>query len=79
MDQCIRQWLLRKEYQPLAKPEGSADGLSAILAGIELSAEELVTLYCQVKYEQNGSWVKTAKELKLDRRTVKSRVESIEG
>ena len=79
LDQCIRQWLLRKEYQPLAKPEGSADGLSAILAGIELSAEELVTLYCQVKYEQNGSWVKTAKELKLDRRTVKSRVESIEG
>ena len=75
LDQCIRQWLLRKDYQPLETIGSDTNQLSAQLASLDLSAEDLVTLYCRVKYERNKSWVKTAKELKLDRRTVKSRVE----
>jgi len=79
LDQCIRQWLLRKDYQPLATIGSDTNQLSAQLASLDLSAEDLVTLYCRVKYERNKSWVKTAKELKLDRRTVKSRVEKGEA
>ena len=45
------------------------------MAESQLTADELLSLYCRVKYEQNGSYLKTAQQLGIDRRTVKSRVD----
>ena len=78
LDQCIRSWLIRQDYTPLtAAPCAESDErrLRDSLKCQSLSADELTSLYCQVSYEQTGSYVKTAKNLKLDRRTVKARVD----
>ena len=40
-----------------------------------LTADELVRRYCTVAYAQIGSYEKVARRLKLDRRTVKSKVD----
>ena len=75
LEQCVRSWLLRKDYQPLdLRGIQTPDRLEESLAKSSLSAEELVSLYCRVKYRQTESYVKTAAALQLDRRTVKSRV-----
>ena len=80
LDQCIRSWLIRKDYQPCNVISDSSDenesDLPALLANSDLTAEQLVALYCKTKYEQTGSYVKTAQHLGLDRRTVKAKVES---
>ena len=74
LDQCIRSWLIRQDYAPLAKCGSDGDQLAAALANSQLTAEELVSLYCCVSYGQTGSYVQTANQLNLDRRTVKARV-----
>ena len=80
LDQCIRSWLIRKDYQPckvIPEPaEENESDLPTLLANSELTAEQLVALYCKTKYEQTGSYVKTAQHLGLDRRTVKAKVDS---
>ena len=75
LDQCIRSWLIRRHYLP-CHPAEKGDGLEAVMAEANLTADELLSLYCRVKYEQNGSYLKTAQQLGLDRRTIKSRVDS---
>lgn len=76
LDQCIRSWLIRQDYRPFSLDSTGSDEsvLPSALHESELSADELTTLYCQVKYAQSGSYVKTAEQLNLDRRTVKARV-----
>ena len=75
LDQCIRSWLIRQDYRPFSlESAGDDSALANALHDAELSADELTTLYCQVKYAQSGSYVKTAEQLSLDRRTVKARV-----
>lgn len=77
LEQCIRSWLIRKEYRPCVSKRGvvQQDALESSLANAELTADELLTLYCRLKYEKNGSYLKTAQQLGLDRRTVKARVD----
>ena len=41
----------------------------------DLSAEDLLRRYCTLVYRSTGSYEKAARTLKLDRRTVKSKVE----
>ena len=78
LQQCIRSWLIRKQYRPCIQQAaaGGKDSLESALACSEMSADELLTLYCRLKYEQNGSYLKTAQQLGLDRRTVKARVDA---
>jgi DNA-directed RNA polymerase specialized sigma24 family protein len=39
-----------------------------------LTADELLRQYCTLVYGQTGSYEETARRLKLDRRTIKSRI-----
>lgn len=76
LDQCIRSWLIRRSYDPCnASVAIQGRSLECAMAESQLTADELLSLYCRVKYEQNGSYLKTAQQLGIDRRTVKSRVD----
>jgi hypothetical protein len=52
--------------------------LAAFKAGA-LSLEELCRLYCTHVYTRAGSYLETARRLKIDRRTVKKYVDSAQG
>jgi len=78
LEQCVRNVMIRREYHPaLAAPSASAaacDLAAAIEAGT-LSADELLKHYCTMTYAKTGSYEATAEKLKLDRRTVKSKID----
>jgi transcriptional regulator with AAA-type ATPase domain len=78
LEQCVRNVLIRRSYRPrAASGPASADPylqLAEQLRGQQLTAEELISRYCQLSYAQTGSYQTTARALGLDRRTVKSRV-----
>ena len=78
LDQCLRSWLIRKDYQPLERPANDSCNVGAALSGANMTADELTSLYCKISYERTGSYVKTADQLGLDRRTVKARVHPAE-
>jgi len=76
LEQCVRNILVRRAYEPGRAPrQGAASALAGELERGQLSAEELLNRYCAVVYAQTGSYVETARRLDLDRRTVKRRVE----
>jgi transcriptional regulator of acetoin/glycerol metabolism len=77
LEQCVRNVLIRRAYrQPLSSaPAADAiEQLTAAMRGGTLSADELVSRYCQLVYEQTGSYEATARKIGLDRRTVKAKV-----
>jgi transcriptional regulator with AAA-type ATPase domain len=78
LEQCVRNILIRKDYQPHRpnEPRTKRDVFSEARAG-KLTAEELLCRYCTLVYSQTGSYEETARRLKLDRRTVKARI--VEG
>ena len=80
LEQCLRNVLIRRAYVPAAarRAAPSADVhdelFSAIAAG-ELSADELLQHYCSLVFAETGSYEATARRLKLDRRTVRAKVD----
>lgn len=76
LEQCVRNVLIRGEYQPLRSRECSPDEtlVQAISSGT-LTAEELVRQYCTLVFAQTGSYGETARRLQLDRRTIKSKID----
>ncbi len=48
---------------------------SDMVAG-SLTADELLSRYCTIVYAQTGSYEAAARQLKLDRRTVKSKIDA---
>jgi transcriptional regulator with AAA-type ATPase domain len=77
LEQCVRNVMIRREYHPTA---GSGCGqhnlqTDSLLDGT-LSLEELCRLYCRQVYNRVGSYLETARRLKIDRRTVKRYVEA---
>jgi len=75
LEQCVRNILLRGAYTPVADINKRA--LTDQINNCELSAEELLAEYCLIAYKKTGSYVETAKILNLDRRTVKSKIDSL--
>ena len=74
LEQCIRNIMIRGVYQPpKTAPEETANLVEKLEKG-NLTAEELLSAYCQLVYKQTGSYVETAKRLNLDRRTVKNKI-----
>lgn len=78
LEQCIRSWLIRKDYQPTIAIRSSAE-LHGLLQDTALTADELVAKYCAAKYEELGSYQAVGQLLGLDRRTVKSRIEQVKS
>ena len=75
LEQCVRNILIRKEYQTsrLAGEAANRDIFAEARSG-GLTASELISRYCTLVYSQTGSYEETARRLQLDRRTVKAKV-----
>ena len=77
LEQCVRNIVIRQEYHPAAdQAAGQDDRQLASLREGALTLEELCRLYCTHVYASVGSYVKTARRLKIDRRTVKKYVDT---
>jgi DNA-binding NtrC family response regulator len=76
LEQCVRNLLIRRAYQPprLGPPAPERELLDAVTAG-SLSADELLRRYCTLVYARTGSYESAARQLGLDRRTVKAKVD----
>jgi transcriptional regulator with AAA-type ATPase domain len=78
LEQCVRNIMIRKVYQPtrgcnpLSKPREVF--LDAVRTG-SLTIDELMRHYCTLVYAESGSYQETSRRLKLDRRTVKDRLD----
>jgi DNA-binding NtrC family response regulator len=78
LEQCVRNVLIRRQYHPPQRQAPANDPIAALAADIHggsLSAEELLSRYCAIVYQQTGSFEATARQVKLDRRTVKAKVD----
>ena len=75
LEQCIKNVLIRRDYRPSrAVAEDPAERFAQDFQAGRLTAEQFLSRYCGLVYRQTGSYEETARRLKLDRRTVKSRV-----
>jgi transcriptional regulator with PAS, ATPase and Fis domain len=76
LEQCARNVLIRREYQPSRPPMASAREqiADALLQG-SLTADAMLGRYCTLVFAQTGSYQETARRLRVDRRTVKSRLD----
>jgi transcriptional regulator with AAA-type ATPase domain len=72
LEQCVRNVLIRRDY----RPSQSARKDPFDLRSANLTADQLVSRYCTLVYSQTGSYEETARRLKLDRRTVKSKIDA---
>jgi transcriptional regulator with AAA-type ATPase domain len=76
LEQCARNIMIRRSYQPERLRESSGgQNLSRQLEEGCLTADELLGRYCRLVYERTGSYQETARRLELDHRTVKSRIQ----
>jgi DNA-binding NtrC family response regulator len=76
LEQCVRNVIIRRSYQPLAKAEESdVDPFFARFRAGQLSADELLAHYAARVYRLTGSYEESARRMGLDRRTVKANVE----
>lgn len=76
LEQCVRNILIRKEYQTsrLEKQAINRDIFAEAREG-GLTASELLSRYCTLVYSKTGSYEETARRLEIDRRTVKAKVD----
>lgn len=76
LEQCIRNVMIRGEYRPANYREtGIRDQMASDFLNGSLSVDELLQRYCTMVYSQTGSYEESARRLKIDRRTVKSKVD----
>lgn len=77
LEQCVRNVLIRREYQPRTQTASSTTQPAWLneVASCTLSHSELLTRYCTASYAKYGSFKQTAEKLGLDRRTVRSKVD----
>jgi DNA-binding NtrC family response regulator len=75
LEQCVRNILIRKEYQTsrLDREMDNRDVFGEARSG-NLTAGELLSRYCTLVYSQTGSYEETARRLQIDRRTVKAKI-----
>jgi hypothetical protein len=77
LEQCVRNVLIRREYRPPAPGQaGARDALADAVRAGTLTADELLNRYCTLVFADSGSYLESARRLGLDRRTVKSRVDT---
>ena len=77
LEQCTRNILIHRRYEPQSSaPTTGAAGLLKQMQQGEMTSEQLLSAYTTWVYHQTGSYQETARRLEIDRRTVKSRVDS---
>jgi transcriptional regulator with AAA-type ATPase domain len=78
LEQCVRNIMIRKCYQPANASACNASGsLAEEFENGSLTADELLARYCALIYKRTGSYENAAKQLNLDRRTVKKKIEQL--
>jgi transcriptional regulator with AAA-type ATPase domain len=76
LEQCVRNVIIRRSYQPLAQAGGpDEEEFFARFRSGDLSADELLANYAARVYRLTGSYEEAARRMGLDRRTVKAKVE----
>jgi transcriptional regulator with AAA-type ATPase domain len=78
LEQCVRNVIIRRSYQPLAQTPAAVvddDEFLARFRSGDLSADELLSRYAARVYRLTGSYEEAARRMGLDRRTVKAKVE----
>ena len=77
LEQCVRSVMIRREYQPAAASEkNETPQLKNIFEKDDMTLADVNCHYCRYVYSLTGSYVETARRLKVDRRTVKKYVET---
>ncbi len=79
LEQCLRNVLIRKEYLPPRRAPQADDPLAAGTTAVRQgawTADQLLRWYCTVVYARTGSYEATARQLQLDRRTVKAKLDA---
>ena len=77
LEQCVKNVLIRRNYRPARA--GSADPVEEFLDGARtgrLTASALLSRYVTFAFHRTGSYEETARQLELDRRTVKAKVDA---
>ena len=77
LEQCVRNVLIRRNYRPARAPQSlsALDGCVQEFQNRHLTADELLSRYCTMVYARAGSYEEAARQLHIDRRTVKSKVD----
>ena len=75
LEQCVRNILIKGYYIPSDIMEQSNNSVDEQIRNGSLTADELLAKYCYTIYKKTGSYIETAKILKLDRRTIKSKID----
>ena len=75
LEQCVKNVLIRRNYRPArAAADGPVEQFLADVRAGRLSAAELLSRYVTFAFHRTGSYEETARQLELDRRTVKAKV-----
>lgn len=78
LEQCVRNVLIRQNYEPPQQHRPQHDGADELVAALgssAINADELLRQYCTVVFAQTGSYEATARKLDIDRRTVKAKID----
>jgi transcriptional regulator with AAA-type ATPase domain len=80
LEQCVRNFLIRKEYHPAYAPGNATtddppQALATAVAAGTLTMDELERSYCTLVYAQTRSYQDAARRLKRNWRTVKSKID----
>lgn len=81
LQQCVSNILIRNKYQPFVA-NNTIDPLQSLKQAThngKLTADALLNQYCKLVYANAGSYEAAAAQLGLDRRTVKKRVDAVDG
>jgi DNA-binding NtrC family response regulator len=77
LEQCVRNVMIRGEYRPPRAGNPSARRrIADEVMGGTLSADDVLRRYCTLVYADTGSYQETGRRLKLDRRTVREKIDS---
>ena len=75
LEQCVKNVLIRRNYRPARQAvEDPLEQFAADARAGRLTAADLVSRYVTFAFHRTGSYEETARQLGLDRRTVKAKV-----
>ncbi|QDU54786.1 sigma 54-interacting transcriptional regulator [Aeoliella mucimassa] len=75
LEQCVRNILVRGEYRPHTPQQVSRVEWLANAESGKLSAEQMLRSYATWLYAKHGTYEAVAKQMEIDRRTVKSKID----
>lgn len=78
LEQCVRNIMIRGSYQPFEKT-AKAGAFHVRFDAVDFTADEVLAHYCRRAFNKFGSYDGAGKAIGLDRRTVKSRIDSLKS